>query len=769
VGILHRDLKPANIMLGDFGEVLVVDWGLARLSGEEDRPSQIRNASTRTRHPRPGRLARHEETANLTLEGDILGTPAYMPPEQAMGWIQKIDERSDVFALGATLFEILAGRAPFLGETPVDIIHKALSAERPKPSEFRTCPADLEAICLKAIAYQPDDRYPTARALQDALDAWLEGATERERRAKLAEEKLAEARRAMERWRKLAVDVRRAWTEGEEAERSPTARVTPEDEKALWAREDREMELQSEEADAFYDADAAIGAALTLVPDHAPGRRLRAELFWERFLQCEATERRLDAHIARRTVEEYNDGALTGRLRGDGALEVRPQAYGCGCLRKGREVSPAELNVLGYHPWSGRRLDGIETACVPALEPGGPVRLRVHAAGCRREPLEGARAWAWRFELEERAWIPVTPPGTPEAAGAPRDALDTLFGSSPLRPRGPGIALGTLPLRPRTWPMGSWLMVILAPGRLPQRVPFEIGRLEGLVLEPTLFGPEEVPPGFLAVQGGNFVSERETQSAGGPIRLEESLDDFFLSRNPTTCGEYCAWLNRLREESPVEARARSPRELRDAGHYWPEGPGGWVVPAADWLASAPPALRAAARRVEGCGADWREDWPVVGVSWEDGQRYARDLSAGGSWLLTVPHMLQWERAARGDDGRRYPFGEQWSPRRANSNMSFQDGHRIVPVGEFPFDESPWGLRDMSGNVACRCLNDPGPSYRHWRAVRGGGWIRTPYFGRVSQHSGADINVPAGWIGIRLAAAVRLSPPTEAAGTPPPTR
>jgi WD40 repeat protein len=162
-GVVHRDLKPENIMLGRFGETLVVDWGVAKpLSGPAsaagDRPS----------------LPTVVEDSSLTRPGAVVGTPQYMSPEQAAGDPDRIGPASDVYGLGATLYCLLVGHAPFPdGDVPA-VLRRARRGVFPAPRRLRRAidPA-LEAICLKAMALRPEDRYATPLALADELEAWL--------------------------------------------------------------------------------------------------------------------------------------------------------------------------------------------------------------------------------------------------------------------------------------------------------------------------------------------------------------------------------------------------------------------------------------------------------------------------------------------------------------------------------------------------------------------------------------------------------------------
>jgi len=162
-GVIHRDLKPSNIMVGPYGETVVVDWGLAKRRGEvEERPS----APSLGAHLDPG----------LTVAGVALGTPSYMSPEQARGAIGEIAERSDVFSLGAILYELLCGRVPFEGATNEQIIEKVLTA--PVLPVRTVCPEvspELAAIADRALQRAPADRYQTADALVKDLLAYRSG------------------------------------------------------------------------------------------------------------------------------------------------------------------------------------------------------------------------------------------------------------------------------------------------------------------------------------------------------------------------------------------------------------------------------------------------------------------------------------------------------------------------------------------------------------------------------------------------------------------
>jgi eukaryotic-like serine/threonine-protein kinase len=155
--VVHRDLKSLNVIVGDFGEVMVLDWGLAKVFGSEE-------------------LASIDTSAEIceTHAGQILGTPAYMAPEQAAGQLDRIGPRTDVYGLGAILYEILTGRAPFSGDSVEEVLAKVCKGGPPPPLRSGGAgTAALEAICLRAMATRAEDRYGSARELADEVDRWL--------------------------------------------------------------------------------------------------------------------------------------------------------------------------------------------------------------------------------------------------------------------------------------------------------------------------------------------------------------------------------------------------------------------------------------------------------------------------------------------------------------------------------------------------------------------------------------------------------------------
>jgi formylglycine-generating enzyme required for sulfatase activity/serine/threonine protein kinase len=183
-GVIHRDLKPANVMVGKYGEVYVMDWGVAKTRGRSDRRDLRVRADVESGEGAASGARGESEPAHeaplVTMDGHVLGTPAYMSPEQAAGRVQEMGPQSDVYAVGAMLYQLLAGQAPYLPPgvrlAPFAVLQQV---QRGPPRPLRElaphAQAELVAICERAMARQPKERYADMSALSEDLSAYLEG------------------------------------------------------------------------------------------------------------------------------------------------------------------------------------------------------------------------------------------------------------------------------------------------------------------------------------------------------------------------------------------------------------------------------------------------------------------------------------------------------------------------------------------------------------------------------------------------------------------
>jgi formylglycine-generating enzyme required for sulfatase activity/serine/threonine protein kinase len=184
-GVVHRDLKPTNVMIGRFGAVYVMDWGLAAVKGREESAHDIRLRSSpdvTLSEVSTDRSGADEDTVDaplVTLDGAVIGTPAYMAPEQARGEIERVGPLSDVYSVGAMLYQILTGRAPYVAPGMRVSAHTLLALVingPPEPVEaLARVPGELQAICARAMARRPEERYPDMQAFAADLQAYLEG------------------------------------------------------------------------------------------------------------------------------------------------------------------------------------------------------------------------------------------------------------------------------------------------------------------------------------------------------------------------------------------------------------------------------------------------------------------------------------------------------------------------------------------------------------------------------------------------------------------
>lgn len=619
-GVVHRDIKPDNVMIGEHGEVLVMDWGIA---------------ST---------LARTASRGGAAPSGRVLGTIAYMAPEQARAEVDRLGPEADVYALGAVLYTILCGRPPFSGTPQViwaEVVHGP-------PEPVRACcrgpvPEDLLRICEHAMARDPAARPPDARALADEVRRFLDGVRRRERARALVEEARATA---------PAIAALRGRTQARYAEaRAARAEVppfAPEDEKARgWALEDEARTIERE---------AALAGAVWL-------EKLRAALIEAPDLD-EAHDALAEAHLAELlAAEQARD--VEGAARAEARLAV--------------------------HARGGR---------AALLQGDGAVTLVTDPAG--------AEVWLLRY-VEERRRLRAEPAGL----------------------------LGRTPLRAAPLPRGSYLLLVRAAGYAEMRYPVHLGRAERWDgVRPGEVDPFVVPlltDGVLG-EGEVYVPAGFFRSGGDPAASESLparrrwVDGFIARRHPITWDELVAFLDDLVAQGRLpEAEEACPRA------------GATVVDGVDVPLFR---LGPGGRFMQGSSSPGAGRTPVSSVSWYTATAYAAWVAARTGLPWRLPGEEEREKAARGVDGRFFPWGDEPETTWACMVSSRPGPASPAPVDAYPTDESPYGIRGLAGNVRDWCVErwapsgpapegevarvvpalagDPGQ-----RSIRGGSWTSAP--------------------------------------------
>ena len=341
-GIIHRDLKPDNIMVGELGEALVMDWGLGLRLGDPDAGDAGEPPSA------------EQGAARLTRHGDVLGTPAYMPPEQARGARELHGLHSDVYSLGAILYHLLAARPPYQGGGALHVLAQVLAGP-PAPvgeaAASKKVPDELGAICDRAMRWEIRERHADAEALAREVLAWLDGARRREQalsvvqRARAMEPEIAELREREGELRARA----QALLDGVRPF-DPIERKRP-----AWALEDEAHRLSVQAAVREAEWNETMLGALTIDPDLHEAHEALAEHSCGQLLEAERMGRDADAARFEARLRAHDRGRYAALLRGEGAVTVVTDPPGAEVLieryeLEDRRLVPRAIGILGTTP-----------------------------------------------------------------------------------------------------------------------------------------------------------------------------------------------------------------------------------------------------------------------------------------------------------------------------------------------------------------------------------------------------------------------------------
>jgi len=327
-GVVHRDIKPSNVMIGDFGETLMLDWGVAKVLGRRDDSadggsvdSQLDTQVTTLR----------SQSEDSTMMGVVTGTPAYMAPEQAAGRIDEVDARADIYALGALLYEILTYVPPFRGKNFRQTLTAVLTQPVTPPSvraPENDVPRALEEICMRCLAKRREDRYQSCREVVQDLERYLAGVEDLDRRARMSREKVEEGRLLVEQFKhtraraeQLAVDV--AAFEWRLAGHEPVEMKRP-----LWSLQSELASARSEMHQVFGSAAQVLMAAIGFDPDNRDAADELARLYWFKLREAELSHDEEGIIHYRGLVEAYNRGLFDAQLLGEGRLILRSDPPG---------------------------------------------------------------------------------------------------------------------------------------------------------------------------------------------------------------------------------------------------------------------------------------------------------------------------------------------------------------------------------------------------------------------------------------------------------
>ena len=616
-GVIHRDIKPSNVMIGDFGDVVLLDWGLCKIIGQEVRSSRSSTERWQTMH------------------GQIIGTPAYMSPEQALGMIDQVSPATDVYGLGALLYHFITLHPPFIGKSNREVVRKVLQAELTPPRERAPemrIPEQLERICLKCLERSADQRYANAAELAKDVQAFLDSG-------------LGDA------------------AGGFEPLASCEAQRAAIDENLFYYQEIQEDLASSQDTWQTLHLRSWLGG----------DEQLRRE-GWEALMQIKHYRQESEALIAKMCEQLTQYQWTRKHLEASGALSPNDST---------QDNTTELICTLLASRYENAVVEGDERAqaqlgqWLQSFDPtqGELISQSVGALYIHVRPMN-ADIQLWQC-VSESGRLKKTRPKT----------------------------LKSSPLLLEKVPAGQYILSAALPGQT-EAVESALRVYPGVTtrLSVTLYHREAAPPGFVHVPAGTFRSGAPNDPHTPAAEL--ALPDVFIRKTPVTSQEYLDYLSALAERSPAESRARQPRRSGDGAPLWRWSPAGVPLLPTD--------------------QGWSPETPVVGVSYEDAQAFCAWQSQRLQCAVRLPTESEWEKAARGMDGRRFPWGEAWDPRFV-AGPEVWDHHLPPPVGLMSADTSCYGVQDLVGGV--REWTSPSDPSGAFGVLRGGSFLTDSVQGR----------------------------------------
>lgn len=315
-GVIHRDIKPANIMIGDYGETIVLDWGVAKVLTRGSNEDETE----------PNVTTNRGQSQEETQMGLVTGTPAYMAPEQAAGRIDRLDQRTDIFALGILLYEILVFQSPFRKPNQRDTLRAVIVDAAPPFDSWQGAPPvpmKLAEICLKCIKKRPRERYQRVEDIVQDLLAYLEGVEDVDRRRRMSQSHFKAGLDAVRLFEDINQKVQAIQSDLREATWNTPTFAPLEQRRKLWSLDARRAALEVQAQKAFAESVGRLSEAVSLDQDNTDAAEELARLYWLKLKECESEGDMVSAIFYRDAVTRFDRGLFTERLKGEGTLIVQ--------------------------------------------------------------------------------------------------------------------------------------------------------------------------------------------------------------------------------------------------------------------------------------------------------------------------------------------------------------------------------------------------------------------------------------------------------------